>query len=510
MSSSYKLLFQDRRQFVFEEASEAHTTAILTLIAGFFVGSLVGVYFASLDATTAGSILLAVVSYITILTSTFSLKTNPLSVLLIFVTSLGAVLLLIYLSRVVLGYFSDSPFKLVLVFAAFFAILGELVYLWSRITWVEDTRMHQLIDADRREGKSRLIHSRELNLVAFLSWIGEILMFGILRAYFYLKGEKASAARYPFLFVESLSKWPAAAFEQPITLRNDSLKRVKICVYHRSDICCWIPVGGLTGGMYELDRGDELVFSPHWPSQSFRVKVFAHGVIDYELATHPCVTRGKKYRFIDVGKPITLLTGASPPGSIRRPLGESSSSSDDNDTEYIDSESVMRKPSMGSQSSRCGLRRVASSRANLAQMGCATPSSPRSEASHEMLMTPTSVRRAFKLHALAAEKDMTSSIAVLNESTSDVKINFYNIGDTSFVISLDAFRVSESSIPGDMDNFVIRKNAWKVFEYTGVKERIKFCMRVKAAFVSTGIELSYCTAFLGEALVARDPIVSGI
>jgi hypothetical protein len=262
--------------------------------------------------------------------------------------------------------------------------------------------------------------------------------------------------------------------------------------------------------MYELDRGDELVFSPHWPAQAFRVKVFAHGVIDFELASHPCMARGKKYVFIDVGKPITLLTGASPPGSIRRSFGDSSSSDDAEGTEYVDGDSVMRKASMGSQSSRGGLRRVASSRANLAQLAASSPSSPRSDASHEMMMTPTSVRRGFKLHLLSGERDITSSIAVLNESTTDAKVNFYNIEDTSFVIGLDSFRVVDSSVTADRESFVIRKGAWKIFEYTGAKERSKFCMRVRAAIVSAGIEISYCTAFLGEALVVRDPLVSGI
>ena len=154
MSSSYKLLYNDRRQFIFEETEETHSTAILTLVAGFIGGSLLGVYFSSLDLTTAGSILLAVGTYVTVITSTFSLRTNPLSVAAMFVTSLTAVVVLIYLSRVTLEYFKESRIHMVLVYAGLFAILAEVLYLWSRVTWVEDSRMHQLIETTTTESEA--------------------------------------------------------------------------------------------------------------------------------------------------------------------------------------------------------------------------------------------------------------------------------------------------------------------------------------------------------------------
>jgi hypothetical protein len=515
MSSSYKLLYQDRRQFVFEEFQETHSTAILTLVAGFIAGSLVGIYFASLDATTAGSILLAVVSYITFITSTFSLKTSPISVLLIFVTSLSAVLLLIYMSRVVLGYFSDSPMKLILVYAAFFAIFAELVYLWSRITWVEDSRMHQLIDAERDDRRTRPPHyPKDINLLSFSRFVAQVIWFGFLRLFYYLKGDKETAIKYPFLFVESLSKWPLANKQNPITVKNESLKRVKVCVYHRSDYCCWIPVGGLTGGVYDLERGEELVFSPHWPDTSFRVKIFAHGVIDFELASNPCVVRGHRYSFIDVGKPITLLSVASPPPSGR--VSVSFSDNDDSEDDQEDPDvNIVRKTSFSSSrpNSRIGLRRVASSRANLSALA-ESPNSPRSVSdhnnSHETLLTPTSTRKSFKLVVLASQRDLSTCVAILNDSTTDVKLSFYNIEDTSFVIALDELKVVETSMTDERESNMIRRNTWKIFEYIGTKPKTRFCMRVRTALAQTAanVELSFCTALLGDALVVRDPIVS--
>ena len=506
MSSSYKLLYQDRRQFIFEEAEETHTTAILTLVAGFIAGSLLGVYFASLDATTAGSILLAIVTYITILTSTFSLKTNPVSVLLMFITSFGAVIALIYVSRIVLGYFSDSLFKLMLVFAGLFALLAELLYLWSRVTWVEDTRMHQLVEVD---GVGNVTHHnshyRESNIGSFFRWIIEIIWFGILRMYFSVRGEAAKAQRYPILFLESMSKWPDACEAPPISIRNDTLKRVKICVYHKADYCCWVPVGGLTGGMYGLDRGEELVVSPHWPTSAFRVKAFAHGVIDYELACHPCVVRGRKYAFIDVGKPITALPNVSPPGSSRKAISRPessvpSSSSDEEDGAFVHLEPPVRK----SDSRVGGLRRVPSSRANLSSAGGSHPPTP---SDHGQLMTPTTSRRkAYKQFVHAS--DLSDCVAVLNESTSEVRITFYNIEDTSFVISVDSFAASHASSP-PLESNLIPRGEWKVFEYSGPRARDKFCLRVKSAAGQASMELSYCTAMLGDALVVRDPIVSG-
>lgn len=516
MSSSYKLLYQDRRQFVFEEFNETHTTAIVTLVAGFIAGSLLGVYFASLDATTAGSILLAVVTYVTVLTSTFSLKTKPISVLLIFVTSLGAVITLIYVSRVVLGYFSDSPIKLVLVFAAWFAVVAELIYLWWKITWVEDSRMHQLIESDRADGKpSPRRHPREIDIVSFFRWVLQILLFGILRLYYHIKGDASKAVCYPFLFVESLAKWPLASTMKPITIRNESLKRVKVCVYHRSDFCCWIPVGGITGGMYVLDRGDDLVFSPHWPDESFRVKIFADGVIDSELASHPHVHRGHRYTFIDVGKPITLLNSVSPPPSARLSLPLSSSEDEDEaDGEHTEPFAVPRQPSLGSQpGSRGGLKRVASSRANLSGL-VSSPASPRSatggDSREEIILTPTSIRKTFKIFMSSPARDISQCISVLNETSTDVRVLFYNIEDTSFVIALDDFKVIESSSSEDRESNLLKRNAWKVFSYTGSKPKDKFCMRIRTAFAQTAsnIELSFCTAVMGEALVVRDPLVS--
>jgi hypothetical protein len=516
MSSSYKLLYQDRRQFVFEEFQETHTTAIVTLVAGFIAGSLLGIYFASLDATTAGSILLAIVTYITIMTSIFSLKTSPLSVLLIFVTSLSAVLLLIYMSRVVLGYFSESPMKLILVFAGSFAIVAELVYLWSRITWVEDSRMHQLIDAERDDKKSPSSsthhhHSREINLLSFFWFVWEVFLFGFLRLFYNLKGDKTKAARYPFLFVESLSKWPLSAKMKPIIIKNESPKKVKVCVYHRSDFCCWIPVGGLTGGVYDLERGDELCFSPHWPDTSFRVKIFAHGMIDFELASNPHVVRGRMYSFIDVGKPITMLFLASSPPSTRNrhsyPL--SSSDEENSDDELM---TVAHKPSFGS--SVGGLKRVASSRANLSALLASSPNSPRSNAgdysNEQIILTPTSVRKTLKMLLVSPERIMSKSIAVLNESTSDVRVLFYNNEDISFVIALDEFQVTDTSMMEDKESGLVKRNAWKIFDYTGSKPKEKFCMRVRTSLAQTtaNMELSYCTALLGDALVIRDPIVS--
>jgi hypothetical protein len=507
MSSSYNLLYQDRRQFVFEEAKETHTTAIFTLIAGFIAGSLLGVYFASLDATTAGSILLAIGTYITILTSTFSIRTNPLSVFIIFLTSFGAVILLIYVARVVLGYFSDSPFKLVLVFAALFAFVSELVYLWSRITWVEDTRMHQFIEIASGDGPiSNRRRYKDVSLISFFRWITEIISFGILRVYFTVTGRKERAKRYPIILFESLSQWSEADKAKKIIITNQTLKRVKVCFYHRADYCCWVPVGGLIGGMYELDRGEELEFSPHWPSSAFRVKIFAHGVIDFELTNHPCVIRGHKYAFIDVGKPITVLSKASPPPSTRKSdsLAFSDSSDEENqDHMYFHLESIPRQPSIGSRAS--GMKRVPSSRANLSAAG-SHPSSPMAQT----LLTPTtSVRKLFR-HFLSST-DLSRCICILNESTAEIRVFFFSTEDLTFVRSLDSFTIKHMSHNSDGQSSTIGRGEWRSFEYDDLKQgdRQKFCIRVRTTLGQASMELSYCTALLGEAFVVRDPIVSG-
>jgi hypothetical protein len=506
MSSSYKLLYRDRRQFVFEEAEETHTTAIYTLVAGFFAGSLLGAYFASLDATTAGSILLAIVTYITILTSTFSLKTNPLSVVLIFLTSFGAVIFLIYVARIVLEYFSDSFVKLVLVFSAVSALVAELLYLWSRITWVEDTRMHQLIEIASGDSPGTSQHYKELHLRAFFHWVIEILGFMVRRTYLNLRGQKSTAGMYPVLFFESLSKWSGAEGAKKIIITNQTLKRVKVCVYHRADYCCWVPVGGLTGGMYELERGEELVFSPHWPSSAFRVKIFAHGVIDYELASHPCVVRGHKYAFIDVSKPITALSAYSPPPSAKR-VSYPSPVSDSSDDDHSEEEAFVNNVTAGKASlsiASKGLRRVPSSRANLSAAGSSHPSSP----AGEFLITPTGKsRRQFKQYFL--NNDCSGCISFLNESTGEIRVSFFNNDDSSFVRAMDSFSIRFSSAEVVQSSNLIQRNEWKVFEFDGKQAKDRFCVRVKSVLGQASLELSYCTAFLGEAFAIRDPIVSG-
>ena len=513
MSSSYKLLYRDRRQFIFEETEETHTTAILTLVAGFIGGSLLGVYFSSLDLTTAGSILLAVGTYITVITSTFSLRTNPLSVAAMFVTSFTAVLLLIYLSRVTLEYFKESRIHMVLVYAGLFAILAEVLYLWSRVTWVEDTRMHQLVeisDFASHKGSSR---QSDVPLSSFFLWLGEILKFCFLRTFYWFRRDPISGSKYPILFIESLAKWSEADKAKKISIRNDTLKRVKICVYHKSDYCCWVPVGGLTGGMYELDRGETLTFSPHWPSTGFRVKVFAHGMIDYELAANPNVVRGKFYAFIDVAKPITILPTMSPPAtSMRTPFQPSSSEDDEDDDDdsaaAIFLEDTNVEPPVVTTS--IGLRRVPSSRANLSRAGSA-PTSPQGYLGSPV-PSPSAVRRGFKQNLLLT--DLSRSIAVLNETSTDIKVMFFNIDETSFVRSLDNFGVMKcSSSIGD--KLIVPRGEWKMFELLQDSEKEKFCMRFKMATnlntsnaTNTSMELSYCTAYLGDVLVIRDPIVT--
>ena len=516
MSSSYKLLYNDRRQFIFEETEETHSTAILTLVAGFIGGSLLGVYFSSLDLTTAGSILLAVGTYVTVITSTFSLRTNPLSVAAMFVTSLTAVVVLIYLSRVTLEYFKESRIHMVLVYAGLFAILAEVLYLWSRVTWVEDSRMHQLIEISEVSTNKSGSKQNEVPLSSFFRWIGEILKFCLFRLYFWLMRDPHSGSKYPVLFIESLAKWSEADKAKKISIRNDTLKRVKICVYHKSDYCCWVPVGGLTGGMYELDRGETLTFSPHWPSSAFRVKVFAHGMIDYELAANPNVVRGKFYAFIDVAKPITILPSMSPPSTTLRGMttNEPSSSEDDeNDgaAAIFFEDSVAINPEPLTSSTGGGLRRVPSSRVNLSRAGSA-PTSPQGYFGSP-LPSPSAIRRGFKQHLLLT--DLIRAIAVLNETTTDIKVSFYNIEDTSFVRSLDSFGVMKASTLRTVnDKLVIPKGEWKIFELLPQEpSREKFCLRVRMASVpgtssANAMELSYCTAYLGDVLVIRDPIVT--
>ena len=480
MSASYKLLFQDKRQFIFEEAEETHTTAIITLIAGFIAGSLLGVYFASLNATTAGSILLAIGTYITILTSAFSIKSNPFSVLLIFVTSFTMVIGLIYISRITLEYLKESPFQIVFLYAGVFAIVAELVYLWSRLTWVEDPRMHQLIEIGRDDDIEHKEFKSDITVGSFFVWIFEIISFTILRIYYTCRGNYEFASKYPILIIESFSKWSESEKARKISITNETLKKVKVCVYHRHDYCCWVPVGGLTGGMFELDRGEELVFSPHWPAEFFRIKIFAHGVIDYELACQPCVSRGRRYAFIDVGKPITVMTHLASSVSIQQ-----SSSEDDESFMH-----VFEPPSASSIST--GLRRVTSSRANLSSIANSEDNSPSSSRG-----TPTK-RGSFR--NFVQTTDMTGKIAILNESTTEIKIIFYSINDHAFVRSIDSLKPTTPTC-------VIPRQEWKVFLYTEMESNEKkFCMRVKTGSMS--LEIAYCTAYLAEAFIVRDPIVT--
>ena len=491
MSSSYKLLYQDRRQFIFEEAQQAHSTAIITLVAGFFGGSLLGVYFASLNATTAGSILLAIGTYITILTSAFSLKSNPLGVLLIFMTSFTTVIGLIYVSRITLEYLKESPFQIVLLYAGLFAIIAELLYLWTRLTWVEDTRMHQLIEingSDHRVGDS----GNDNTVSSFFIWIFEIISFTFLRVYYTIRGDSNLASKYPILIIESFSKWSGSESALKVSIVNETLKKVKVCVYHRHDYCCWLPVGGITWGMHELDRGEELVISPHWPAESFRVKIFAHGVIDYELASHPCVTRGCKYAFIDVGKPITVLSHLSSSPAI----------SVDEESEISDNEPFLHVFEVPTQTSS-GLRRVGSSRANLSALGSSEHDlSPARQSSCRS--SPTANQRAeFRRCIYALGEKMENKIAVLNETTGDIKVYFYSIDDRTFVRSIDAMKVFN-----DGGTNVIPKHEWKIWEYTDDAKEEKFCLRVKSATPNVSLELSYCTAYLSEAIIVRDPIVT--
>ncbi|CAD7957849.1 unnamed protein product [Amoebophrya sp. A120] len=118
----------------------------------------------------------------------------------------------------------------------------------------------------------------------------------------------------------------------PIKIRNRSLKHVKAVLYAVEDVCNWLPVTGISGRCVEhIEAGEQLTFHPPALLRSgkikreYRLKIFAPGCCDRELATCIC-RRGMVLEFVDVTRSLKRKV-VKPPHHYHRSSGVSTSSS---------------------------------------------------------------------------------------------------------------------------------------------------------------------------------------
>jgi hypothetical protein len=67
------------------------------------------------------------------------------------------------------------------------------------------------------------------------------------------------------------------------TVQNSTMKRIKLCLYHRWDYCCWLPLGGIAGKYVRyLYPGESTEY--RGIDKTVKLKVFSPCLLDEELA----------------------------------------------------------------------------------------------------------------------------------------------------------------------------------------------------------------------------------
>ena len=292
----YGCVYQNREQFVFEERGVSYRAGLWATVGGVTVGVVLSIALILMNKVASIMLFLSVVGYLVFRILSIALKSDPVGTS-IFVSAMGgSLVILYYLQETVFNMWGENSWHLMLFYTTVFGVLAPLAYLYAQVAFIEDKRKHQLLlVADSRvaspvgtaeEGESRFGD--------FASWCRIIVLdfFRVLP----VSGFRV----FPPLYDAKLSEVDG------IEVRNETLKRIKICLYHPSDYCCWIPLGGIGGpSVAFIGAGEtQIIHAPFPEITSFKLKVFSPSLIDRELCFEPRCHRGETFLVKDVQQRI--------------------------------------------------------------------------------------------------------------------------------------------------------------------------------------------------------------
>ncbi|TEB14920.1 hypothetical protein C9890_0640 [Perkinsus sp. BL_2016] len=315
----YGCVYHNREQFVFEERRVSYRAGLWATLAGVTVGAVLSSTLILFQKITAILLFLTVVGYLVFRILYIALKSDPVGAI-IFVLSMGGSLVLLYHLQETVAQLENS-FHLMLFYTTVFGVLAPLTYLYAQVAFIEDKRKHQLIRVssilcDTKTDETTTEFTDAL-FSDFLLWCKIIIQdffrtlplsgFQLFPALFELSHRRAS--------YDSIT--PRLATEEHtsgVQVRNETLKRLKICFYHPWDYCCWIPIGGIGGpSVAFIAAGETRTVCPPFPGISmFKLKVFSPSLIDRELCFEPRSRRGDIFVVKDVQKRILTHSLLSP------------------------------------------------------------------------------------------------------------------------------------------------------------------------------------------------------
>lgn len=303
--SRYECCYSSGRQFIFTESSgwllAVHVTVCL---GGCFSGLCIffAISFAGVRAFEITMVCMAFLAATYAYRFTFhgnSSSVDISSYAVMIVTF--AALLTLFLSAVRLSLVLDlGAMNRCALFVVSGVVLGLLVHGYVTLTCTEDQRKHYLglCGSEGAFSTELSVHSEEeeqdsiwKSHVRFWAWI------------------------FSRRFWIDLQDWSLATDAEcksgdVITVHNNTLKLIKVCMYSPEDVFCWVPFGGISGqGVGLINAGTCRSFNlPQRGSDSdqeasnghYRLKVFQPGLLDKELACYPKAQCGQSFAFYDV------------------------------------------------------------------------------------------------------------------------------------------------------------------------------------------------------------------
>jgi len=282
---NFRCLYNDREQFVFHETATDYTAGGWASLFGFVGGLLAGLILLALNNPIAAILLAVVVCYFVIKLVAVTFHFDPYgSMILVSLVCFGSISIYL-LDQSLSSYWGLDIWHTLGLYTICFAIVCPCVYFYAQLAFIADKRRHQLLLITRSRSQANRLSG---GLIDFIIWIYRFITF---------------SDKFNFFPPPSPS-----STSDGISVRNETLKRLKVVFYHPSDYCCWVPVGGIGGpAVGFLSPGETGSFDPPANPDSFKLKVFSPGFIDHELGYSASAHRGDLWAVFDVHRKIVLF-----------------------------------------------------------------------------------------------------------------------------------------------------------------------------------------------------------
>ena len=298
---NFRCAYNDQDQFVFYETATDYTAGGWAIVFGFIAGFIAGLFMIAVNDPFAALFFALVIGYFVMRLAAVTFRFDPLgSLILVSLFILGGGFLY-WLHYSLYSYWGMDIWHSLGFYTICLAGVSPCVYFYAQLAFIADKRKHQLRLV--RRPRVTVSHGRR-GVTDFVIWIYRFITF---------------ADKFSFFPPPSPSRTAEA-----IQVRNDTLKRIKVILYHPSDYCCWVPAGGIGGpSVGFVLPGEEKGFDPPANVDNFKLKVFTPGFIDHELGYAAAAHRGDTWAVMDVHRKIVPFVPAEVPQTFEGPPRES-------------------------------------------------------------------------------------------------------------------------------------------------------------------------------------------